>query len=51
MNDKRFGTGLLPDRDHAFGPIEVESVRRWRRKAQIDAGERPGMTCRACRDP
>ena len=21
-----------------------ESVRRWRRKAQVDAGERPGMT-------
>jgi transposase len=24
--------------------IAEESVRRWRRKAQIDAGERPGMT-------
>lgn len=24
--------------------ISEESVRRWRRKAQIDAGERPGMT-------
>jgi transposase len=24
--------------------ISEESVRRWRRKAQIDAGERPGVT-------
>jgi transposase len=24
--------------------ISEESLRRWRRKAQIDAGERPGMT-------
>jgi transposase len=24
--------------------IAEESVRRWRRKAQVDAGERPGMT-------
>jgi transposase len=24
--------------------ISEESVRRWRRKAQIDAGERPGIT-------
>ena len=24
--------------------ISEESVRRWRRKAQVDAGERPGMT-------
>jgi transposase len=24
--------------------ISEESVRRWRRKAQIDAGERPGMS-------
>lgn len=24
--------------------VADESVRRWRRKAQIDAGERPGMT-------
>ena len=24
--------------------ISEESVRRWRRKAQIDAGERPGLT-------
>jgi transposase len=24
--------------------ISEESVRRWRRKAQIDAGQRPGMT-------
>lgn len=24
--------------------IAEESVRRWRRKAQIDAGERPGVT-------
>ena len=26
-----------------LGVLE-ESVRRWRRKAQVDAGERPGMT-------
>lgn len=24
--------------------VSEESVRRWRRKAQVDAGERPGMT-------
>ena len=24
--------------------ISEESVRRWRRKAQVDAGERPGVT-------
>lgn len=24
--------------------ISEESVRRWRRKAQVDAGERPGIT-------
>jgi transposase len=24
--------------------ISEESVRRWRRKAQVDAGERPGTT-------
>lgn len=24
--------------------VAEESVRRWRRKAQIDAGQRPGMT-------
>jgi transposase len=24
--------------------VAEETVRRWRRKAQIDAGERPGMT-------
>lgn len=24
--------------------VSEESVRRWRRKAQIDAGEHPGMT-------
>lgn len=24
--------------------ISEESLRRWRRKAQVDAGERPGMT-------
>ena len=24
--------------------VSEESVRRWRRKSQVDAGERPGMT-------
>ena len=27
-----------------FLGVSEESVRRWRRKSQVDAGERPGMT-------